>query len=62
MDKWLSRSFFVVLVAIVGAFVLAWHLKEAMAATVIVPAALTGWFGGKAAAGFAGKRNGAGGA
>ena len=50
MDKYLSRSFWIAVAAITGAFVLSWHLKDVTPATVIVPAAITGWFGGKLAA------------
>jgi hypothetical protein len=44
---WMSRSFVIVMTSVLGAFVLAYLLGEATIATVIVPAALTGWFGGK---------------
>jgi len=47
VSKYLSRSFWIVLFAMAGAFALAWYLKDATPATVIVPAAITGWFGGK---------------
>ena len=46
-NKFLSRSFWIIIVAIGGAFLLSFYLKESLAATVIVPAAITGWFGGK---------------
>lgn len=58
MGKYLSRSFWIVLFAIAGAFTLSWHLSDVTAATVIVPAALTGWFGGKFAESMLARKNG----
>ena len=47
MNKYLSRSFWIVVLAMIAGFALSWYLKDATPATVIIPAALTGWFGGK---------------
>lgn len=58
-DKgFLSRSFIIVLVAIVGSFVLAHCLEDSSIATIIIPVAVTNWFGGKAFQGFQNKGNG----
>jgi hypothetical protein len=43
----LSRSFIIEILVIVGAFGLSYLLDDATPATVIVPVAVTAWFGGK---------------
>jgi hypothetical protein len=44
---WMSRSFVIAMSGIVGAFVLAYLLKEGNIAIVVVPAMGLNWFGGK---------------
>ena len=58
-SNWLSRGFWIVMYAITGAIFLSWFLKDATPAIVIIPAALTGWFGGKAVAAYQNKAGGA---
>ena len=47
MNKWLSRSFWIVVVFGILGFVLSWQLKEALPFTTVASVGLTGWFGGK---------------
>ena len=54
-NKWSSRSFLIEMTTIVCAFGLSFYLKDATAATVIVPVVVGSWFAGKAAAGFTAK-------
>ena len=56
--KLLSRSFWIVVLAMAGSFALSWYLRDVTPATVIVPAALTGWFGGKFAESMVNKKAG----
>jgi len=44
---WMSRSFAIVMTAVLGSFGIAYVLCDATVATVIVPVAVTTWFGGK---------------
>ena len=46
-NKWLSRSFWLVLIFGLLGFALSWQLKAAVAFTTVVSVGLTGWFGGK---------------
>ena len=50
--KWLSRSFWIVLLFGALGFALSWQLKSVTAFTTVASVGLGGWFGGKAAAGF----------
>lgn len=56
-NKFLSRSFWISFIALVGGFALSFYLQEGGAAQVITPAVITGWFGGKFAESMV-KRNG----
>ena len=42
-----SRSFWITMYAISGSIFLSWFLKDAVPFTVVTPAAITAWFGGK---------------
>jgi len=47
-NKYLSRSFWIVVVFGLMGFILSWYLKEALAFTTVASVGLGGWFGGKA--------------
>ena len=58
-NKWLSRSFFIVLIALALAFALAWKLDDSGTFTVVATAGLSAWFAGKGIEGVTAKMGGA---
>jgi len=58
-NKWLSRSFFIALIALGLAFTLAWKLEDSGTFTVVATAVVTAWWGGKGIAGLTAKMGGA---
>ena len=46
-NKWLSRSFWLLLIFGLLGFVLSWQLTNVVAFTTVVSVGLAGWFGGK---------------
>ena len=56
--KWLSRSFWLLLIFGLLGFVLSWQLTNVVAFTTVVSVGLAGWFGGKMAQGRVLERRG----
>ena len=54
-SKFLSRSWWIIIYGMTGVFALAWILKDATVATVVIPVLVTNWFGGKAVASWTNK-------